>query len=99
MKKAINIMLLPSEEMMDNAIKINEELIKYFDRKIVLNKNTCFPHISIARSCIEDKDVSKIEKILKTIGHPQKMVFGIDFVDIVLLMIICTISATLTAFS
>lgn len=69
MNKAIDVVLLPSEEMMDYAIKINEELLKYFDKKIILNNKSCLPHISLAMGCIDTKDVSEIADILKTISQ------------------------------
>ena len=47
-KIAVDVVLLPSEEMMDKAIEINRELLKRFDNKIILNKENCLPHISLA---------------------------------------------------
>ncbi|MCP4256405.1 MAG: hypothetical protein GY774_02635 [Planctomycetes bacterium] len=66
-KIAVDIVLLPSEEMTDKAIAANKELLKHYTAKIVLDKENCLPHISLAMGCIEEKDIGKIDEILKTI--------------------------------
>ncbi len=66
-KIAVDIVLLPSEEMADKAIAANKELLKRYTAKIVLDKENCLPHISLAMGCIDKKDIDKIDEILKTI--------------------------------
>jgi len=44
---AVDIVLLPSEKMMDKAIEANRELLKQCTDKITLNKKDCLPHISV----------------------------------------------------
>jgi len=65
---AVDVVLLPSEEMMDKAIEVNRELVKGFGERIILNKENCLPHISLAMGCIEEKDIPDIEKILQTVA-------------------------------
>jgi 2'-5' RNA ligase len=68
-KKAVDIVLLPDEAMTRKAIEANAELVKKFGRKIVLNKNNCLPHISLAMGCIDDGDIAAVENILKSIAE------------------------------
>ena len=67
-KIAVDAVLLPSEAMMDKAIEANRELLKESANKIVLDKENCLPHISLAMGCIDEKDISEIEKILQAIA-------------------------------
>lgn len=67
MKIAIDIVLLPSEEMMDKAIEVNKDLLKENPPKIVLNKKTCLPHISLMMAIIEEKDLPEIRKKLQEV--------------------------------
>jgi len=68
MKKiAIDVVLLPSEEMMDKAIEINKELLKDYENKIVLDKQKCLPHISLCMGCVNEEDISEIENVLRDI--------------------------------
>ncbi|MEK6756422.1 MAG: 2'-5' RNA ligase family protein [Bacteroidota bacterium] len=71
-KIAVDIVLLPSEEMMDKAIEANRELLKQCTDKITLNKKDCLPHISLAMGCIEETDIANIEKTLRAVArnHP-----------------------------
>lgn len=66
-KIAIDVVLLPSEEMMDIAIKINKELLKEYENKIILDKQKCLPHISLCMGCIDKNNILEIEDILKDI--------------------------------
>lgn len=67
-KIAIDVVLLPSDEMMDKAIEINKELLKEYENKIVLDKQKCFPHISLCMGCVDEDDIPKIEEVLKDIA-------------------------------
>jgi 2'-5' RNA ligase len=66
-KIAVDVVLLPSDEMTDKAIEANAELVEKFGRQIVLNKENCLPHISLAMGCIDETHISSIEKVLQTI--------------------------------
>ena len=78
---AVDVVLLPDEAMTDRAIEINAELVKKFGSKIVLNKEDCLPHISLAMGCLEETDIASVEKILEAIAKeapPGNLkVFGI----------------------
>jgi len=64
-KKAVDAVLLPDEAMMDKVIEINRKLPEPFGEKIVLDKQNCLPHISLAMGCIEQDDILNAENILK----------------------------------
>jgi 2'-5' RNA ligase len=63
---AVDVVLLPAEEMADKAIAANKELLKQYAHKIVLDKEICLPHISLAMGCIDERDLYEIGEILKT---------------------------------
>jgi len=64
-KIAVDVVLLPSDEMMDKTIRANAELVETFDKKIVLNKENCLPHISLAMGCIDERDIAPIGRLLE----------------------------------
>jgi len=66
-RKAVDVVLLPTEAMMDKAIEVNAELVEKFGKKIALNKENCLPHISLAMGCVDERDIAAIGKILQTI--------------------------------
>lgn len=78
-KIAVDVALLPSEEMMKKAIDANSELLKQYPEKIVLvravrfplpTQETCsrgVPHISLAMGCIDEKEIVEIGKVLEAI--------------------------------
>ncbi len=63
-KKAIDVVLLPSDEMTDLAIKVNRGLVENFGSEIVLNKQNCLPHISLVMGCIKQDDIEAVREIL-----------------------------------
>jgi 2'-5' RNA ligase len=67
-KKAVDVVLLPDEAMMEEAIEANAELVKKFGKKIVLNKENCLPHISLAMGCVDEEDIASVERILRSIA-------------------------------
>ena len=81
-KIAVDVVLLPLEEMMDKAIEANRALLRQCPGKIILDKERCLPHISLAMGCVEEVDVAKIEEILQSVAgsHPpgQLRVIGIQ---------------------
>ncbi len=65
---AIDVVLLPSGEMMDKAIEANRELLKQRAEKITLSRENCLPHISLAMGCIDERDIADIETVLQVIA-------------------------------
>ncbi|MBN2313152.1 MAG: 2'-5' RNA ligase family protein [Sedimentisphaerales bacterium] len=59
------------------AIEANRALLKQIPDNIHLNKENCMPHISLAMGCINSRDMTEIESILKklAVSHfPQKLI-------------------------
>jgi 2'-5' RNA ligase len=80
-KIAIDVVLLPSQEMADKAIEANRELLKQYADKIILDKENCLdsrgagalPHISLAMGCIDQSDIHDIGKILQIIAETRPL--------------------------
>ncbi len=72
-RKAIDVVLLPDETMTDRAIEINAELVKKFGDEIVLNKEDCLPHISLAMGCVEEANITSIGKVLEAIAKETSL--------------------------
>jgi 2'-5' RNA ligase len=71
--KAVDVVLLPSEQMADKAIEANRELLKQCPNKITLDKKNCLPHISLNMGCIDEADIADIEKILESIAKQSSL--------------------------
>ena len=67
-KIAVDVVLLPPDEIMEKAIAVNQALINTFNNKIILDKQNCLPHISLAMGCIEKEDIAEIDTVLKDIA-------------------------------
>jgi len=63
-KIAIDVVLLPPENIMDKAIEINK---KFADDPIELNKENCFPHISLCMGVMEEENLPKVEETINEI--------------------------------
>jgi 2'-5' RNA ligase len=72
-KIAVDVVLLPSDEMTHRAIEANTELVKEFGREIVLSKENCLPHISLAMGCIIEKDIASIEQVLESVAKENPL--------------------------
>jgi 2'-5' RNA ligase len=67
-KIAVDVVLLPSEQIMDRVIEANRELLRQSPDKIVLNKANRLPHVSLAMGCVEETDVAAIGRILRDLA-------------------------------
>lgn len=72
-RKAVDVVLLPAEVMMDRAIEANRELVRKYGEKIVLNRENCLPHISLAMGCIEEGGVAAVEEVLKSLAEGNSL--------------------------
>ena len=70
---AVDAVLLPSDDMTDKAIGANAELLEKFGTKIVLNKESCLPHISLAMGCIDERDIKPIERVLRQVAEESPL--------------------------
>jgi 2'-5' RNA ligase len=80
--KAVDIVLLPTKAIMDIAIEANRQLTRQCGKKIVLDKENCLPHISLAMGCLHESDLSAAAGILQDIAEelrlPELQVTGIQ---------------------
>ena len=67
-KIAVDVVLLPSEEVTNQAIEANKELLGQYADRIILDKENCLPHISLAMGCMDEQNIPDIEKILHIIA-------------------------------
>ena len=67
-RKAVDVVLLPDKIMAEKAIEANAKLVEKFGAEIVLGKEKCLPHISLAMGCIDDGDIPEIEKVLAEVA-------------------------------
>lgn len=68
-KKAVDVVLLPDEAMTQRAIEANAKLVEKFGRKILLHKENCLPHLSLAMGCINEVDVPAAERLLAIVAE------------------------------
>lgn len=79
-KISIDIVLLPDGAMAEQAINVSRLLAQNFNDSILLDKETCLPHISLVLGVIEETDLPLIYQILEDIAHefnPIKLVADI----------------------
>jgi 2'-5' RNA ligase len=65
----VDVVLLPEEAMTSHAIEINRQLVTNGRPEIVLNTEDCLPHISLAMGCIDDVEVTAIQKRLGSLAQ------------------------------
>jgi len=65
---AVDVVVLPEGRVADKAIELNRLLIGQFGAKIVLAKECCLPHISLAMGCIEEADIEGVSQVLEEIA-------------------------------
>ena len=68
-KIAVDIVLLPPDNITEMAIRLNNQLVKNFNSPIILDTSNTLPHISLAMGAIDQKDIPAIENILKVIAE------------------------------
>jgi 2'-5' RNA ligase len=71
--KAIDVVILPDQAMTAKAVEENRKLVAKYGPEIVLNKQNCLPHISLAMACINEEDMPAIENILKDIAEKTRL--------------------------
>lgn len=64
-KIAIDVVLLPPEEIMDLCIKINRKAVQKGLAHFVLGEKDYLPHVSLAMGCIERRKLKKVQQIVQ----------------------------------
>ena len=70
-KLAIDVVILPPEEIMDKAISINLKEAERGNARGPLAKDDFYPHISLAMGTIKEEDFEKIKEIFMKILEKQ----------------------------
>ncbi len=66
---AVDAVLLPPPDVMEKAVEINRRLAESADNNdIILDKETCLPHITLAMGCLMEDDLRRIDDILRGIA-------------------------------
>ncbi len=65
---AADVVLLTSTEVMEACLRLNQELLKSGESRIVLNTTDCVPHISLVMGCLEEEDLPAVEHVLAEIA-------------------------------
>ncbi len=69
---SIDVVLLPSEEIVDLALEWNARLLEVYPDRICLGKKFTVPHISLAMACLPIAEMSQVEKWLAAIAADTK---------------------------
>lgn len=67
MKKAVDIVLLPPEKIIDFAIQLNKPWVKGIDDEIELTTNSCLPHITLAMGVMDDSQFDEVKEVMNGI--------------------------------
>lgn len=69
---AIDVVLLPSDEMMDKAIEVNKGWQERQKQKIILGKDISLPHISLLMGVCNSEQLPLFDKVLGEIAKNFK---------------------------
>jgi hypothetical protein len=92
MKLAVDVVLLPPEEVMDIVLGVNKRAVIRGDTTIELNKTERIPHLSLLMGVLNSNDLSKVIQLLTeivkqfqplqlTIDSIKDQCFGVGFQD------------------
>ncbi len=70
---AIDIVLLPEESAMDAVIQANRRLLEDDPGQIVLDKQNCLPHVSLAMGCLDQADIRRAGEALAEVAAKQSI--------------------------
>ncbi|NNC69776.1 MAG: hypothetical protein HKN90_03025 [Flavobacteriaceae bacterium] len=75
-KIAIDVVLLPDQKMIDQAIKLNRALLKKYQNKIILGNVVNMPHISLCMGAVNEIELPDVIKSIDKISdHFTRMDF------------------------
>ncbi len=69
---AVDIVLLPPDDVTDLAISANKELLKSNPPGITLDKQRCLPHISLDMGLLDEEKLEEAKQLLATIAAETK---------------------------
>jgi len=66
---AVDVVVLPPDVIINQAIRLNRVLLQTNPPKIELNKVNCIPHISLSMGVLEESKLVAFTECLKSIAH------------------------------
>jgi len=72
-RKAVDIVVLPDEAMTSRAIEANRKLVERFGARLVLDRERCLPHISLAMGCMADEDLEAVAGVLEKVAAGERL--------------------------
>lgn len=69
----LNIAILPSDEVIAQAIKMSKKIAKEVSSRFILNLNTLIPHITIYQAQYPSKNIEKIKNIARSLVLGQEL--------------------------
>jgi 2'-5' RNA ligase len=70
---AVDVVVLLEGWVADKAIEVNRRLVGRLGAEIVLGREDCLPHISLAMGCVEEGDVGAAAEVLQEIGRKAEI--------------------------
>lgn len=82
-KIAVDVVLLPSQEIINRAIEINRELRKQWPEGYInFDNGECLPHLSLAMGVLEKNNVPAAKNILEEVAENySELSLSIDKID------------------
>jgi 2'-5' RNA ligase len=71
-RRAVDIVLVPPDEMGDRAIALNRRLSGPTEQKIILDRIQCVPHISLAMGVMDDDQLTEVCEELAKIASKRE---------------------------
>ncbi|MEW6684236.1 MAG: 2'-5' RNA ligase family protein [Nitrospirota bacterium] len=71
---AIDVVLLPSGDIMDHAISLNRALRRVSPAPIALSRTDCVPHVSLAMGCVVEETIPSLAQALTTLANSHQPV-------------------------
>ncbi|MEA3489868.1 MAG: hypothetical protein U9R44_05985 [Candidatus Omnitrophota bacterium] len=65
---AVDVVLLPPADVIEKAVRMNQELVETGNNDIVLDMEKCLPHVTLAMGCVKEGEIGNIDGILKGIA-------------------------------
>lgn len=69
----LNIAILPSDEVIAQAIEMSEKIAKEVGSMFILNSDTLIPHTTVYQAQYPSKNVDKLKSITKTLSLGQEL--------------------------
>lgn len=71
-RNAIDIVLLPPDEVMGRLIAFNKQLRENYPSELKLNKTDCLPHITLMQAVADNSQLADIKDIVQSLSSRQE---------------------------